>query len=79
MMEACKAVIHSYLQKYAFPIIFENRNYTDLAKDGRILQAAREAATRILDDDPALQRPEHLLLQRYLKENKKGMEWSKII
>ena len=56
-----------------------NLRLADLAKDGRILQTAREIAARILDDDPALQRPEHLPLRRYLEEDKKEAKvWSRI-
>ncbi|HMO39464.1 MAG TPA: hypothetical protein PKC76_12945 [Saprospiraceae bacterium] len=34
---------------------------------------------RILDDDPALQRPEHLPLKQYLEEDKKEAKvWSRI-
>ncbi len=56
-----------------------NLRLADLAKDGRILQTAREIAARILDDDPALQRPEHLPLKNYLEENKKEAKvWSRI-
>lgn len=56
-----------------------NLRLADLAKDGRILQAAREVATRILDDDPALQRPEHQPLKRHLEENKREAKvWSRI-
>ncbi len=56
-----------------------NLRLADLAKDGRILQTAREIAARILDDDPALQRPEHQPLRRYLETNKKEAKvWSRI-
>jgi ATP-dependent DNA helicase RecG len=56
-----------------------NFRLADLAKDGRILQTAREIAARILDDDPALQRPEHQPLRRYLETDKKEAKvWSRI-
>jgi len=51
----------------------------DLARDGRILQTAREIALRILDDDPDLQRPEHQALKVYLEKYAKGRKgWSRI-
>lgn len=56
-----------------------NFRLADLAKDGRILQTAREIAARILDDDPALQRPEHQSLKHYLETDKKEAKlWSRI-
>jgi ATP-dependent DNA helicase RecG len=51
----------------------------DLAKDGKILQTAREIAKRIIEDDLRLARPEHLPIKNYLatqKDNYKG--WSRI-
>jgi ATP-dependent DNA helicase RecG len=56
-----------------------NLRIADLAKDGKILQTAREIAARILDDDPGFQRPEHFVLARQLEKEKtvyKG--WSRI-
>ena len=51
----------------------------DLSKDSRILQTAREVATRILDDDPRLERPEHHPLKWFLeKHGKKLKGWSRI-
>nr|WP_290940144.1 helicase-related protein [Haliscomenobacter sp.] len=48
-----------------------NLRLADLAKDGKILQVAREVAARILDDDPYLKRPEHEVLAVQLaKEGK---------
>ncbi len=51
----------------------------DLAKDGKILQAAREMAERILGEDPALQRPENDTLRRFLAQDKREWKgWSRI-
>jgi len=51
----------------------------DLAKDGRILQTAREIAARILDDDPKLEKSIHARLKAYLESEKKGKSgWSRI-
>ena len=56
-----------------------NFRIADLAKDGRILQTAREIATRILDDDPRLERTEHQSIKRYLEQyGKKLKGWSRI-
>lgn len=51
----------------------------DLAKDGRILQLARQAAAEILHYDYNLQKEENLLLGKYFKFFLKGRpNWSKI-
>jgi ATP-dependent DNA helicase RecG len=56
-----------------------NFRIADLAKDGRILQTARELAARILDDDPRLERPEHHPIKWYNdKHGKKLKGWSRI-
>lgn len=56
-----------------------NFRIADLAKDGRILKIAREIAARILDDDPAFQRPEHHPIKWYLKKHGKKLKgWSRI-
>lgn len=56
-----------------------NLRIADLARDGRVLQVAREIANRILDDDPQLARPEHTNLKRHIAlvaQKIKG--WSRI-
>ena len=51
----------------------------DLARDGQILTAAREIATRILETDPALAAPEHGRLRMHLaSEGKEARVWSRI-
>lgn len=51
----------------------------DLARDGQILSAAREIATRILDADPTLAQPEHVRLRQHLEaEHKEARVWSRI-
>lgn len=56
-----------------------NFRIADLAKDGRILQTAREIAARILEDDPNLERPEHQPIRNFLaKTQKKFKAWSRI-
>lgn len=56
-----------------------NLRLADLARDGKILQAAREVAARILDDDPYLKRAEHEVLALQLaKESKARKAWSRI-
>jgi ATP-dependent DNA helicase RecG len=56
-----------------------NLRIADLATDGRILQTAREIALRVLDDDPALERPEHQPLKVYLQKYAKQFKgWSRI-
>ncbi|TXB65563.1 ATP-dependent DNA helicase RecG [Phaeodactylibacter luteus] len=56
-----------------------NFKIADLARDGRILQTAREVAARILDDDPQLERPEHHPAKWHLeKHGRKLKGWSRI-
>jgi ATP-dependent DNA helicase RecG len=56
-----------------------NLRLADLAKDGRILQTAREIAMRILESDSKLERPEHLPIRRFLTEyGPKLKGWSRI-
>ncbi|RMF24919.1 MAG: ATP-dependent DNA helicase RecG [Bacteroidetes bacterium] len=51
----------------------------DLARDGRILQTARALAQKILERDPALQRPEHAPLRAFLEQDARERErWSRI-
>lgn len=56
-----------------------NLRLADLARDGRILQTAREVATRILEQDPELALPEHQPLRRQLEEQTKASKaWVRI-
>lgn len=56
-----------------------NLRIADLAKDGRILQAAREIAAEILEEDPFLTQPKHAsLLQNIQTEGKDFKVWSRI-
>ncbi|MFK8008478.1 MAG: ATP-dependent DNA helicase RecG [Saprospiraceae bacterium] len=56
-----------------------NFRIADLARDGRILQTAREIAARILDDDPQFARPEHHRLRLFYDKNAKQFRvWSRI-
>jgi ATP-dependent DNA helicase RecG len=51
----------------------------DLARDGHILQTARETAAKILDSDPALQAPENKILKAQLETiGKEARVWSRI-
>lgn len=51
----------------------------DLGKDGKILQAARETATRVLEDDPELQKNENKAIRLQVERTKKStVNWSKI-
>ena len=56
-----------------------NLHIADLAKDGKILQAARHTANEILDNDPSLALPEHQCLKSFLALQEKQMRvWSLI-
>jgi ATP-dependent DNA helicase RecG len=51
----------------------------DLAKDGKILQAARVAAQEILDQDPDLSTPAHVMIAENIqRQGKETVNWSKI-
>ena len=51
----------------------------NLARDGQIVQLARDAAAQVLDEDPDLQRPENVLLKKTLDELRANeMNWSSI-
>ncbi len=56
-----------------------NFRIADLAKDGRILQTAREVAARILDNDPNFEKAAHQRLRLFMEQNaKKYKIWSMI-
>jgi ATP-dependent DNA helicase RecG len=56
-----------------------NLRIADLAKDGRILQVAREIAHRILDDDPKLEKEHHQQLGVHLKDHYQHLKgWARI-
>ncbi len=56
-----------------------NFKIADLARDGKILQAAREIAARILDNDPTLQKPINQRLKHFIDtQGKKFKVWSMI-
>ncbi|MDR1090892.1 MAG: ATP-dependent DNA helicase RecG [Prevotella sp.] len=45
-----------------------NLRIANLIRDGEILQFAREAAKKILDEDPQIERPENLILRKQLQK-----------
>jgi ATP-dependent DNA helicase RecG len=56
-----------------------NLKIADLAHDSQMLQFARNVANDILDHDPLLQHPEHLILTKQLqKKQKEAVDWKKI-
>ena len=56
-----------------------NLRIADLAKDGKILQVARDTAQEILLSDPNLEQPQHQKLKLYLTaHNKNARVWAKI-
>ncbi|MBS1681464.1 MAG: ATP-dependent DNA helicase RecG [Bacteroidetes bacterium] len=51
----------------------------DLGKDGKILQQARDAANQILTNDPALAKPENVLIKHQIESLRKtAVNWSRI-
>lgn len=56
-----------------------NLKIADLARDGRILQFARQIAQQILDEDPQLQHPSNARLKTFLDSQKNALRgWSRI-
>jgi ATP-dependent DNA helicase RecG len=56
-----------------------NLRIADLAKDGRILQTAREVATQFLEHDPELKHPDYAPLRQQMEIEKRSTKaWSKI-
>ena len=55
-----------------------NLKIADIVKDQAILSRARDAAIRVLDEDPELQNPKNHVLQLTLKTIQKQSTWSKI-
>ena len=56
-----------------------NLRIADLAKDGKILQVARNVASDILDEDPTFQNPDHVVLKEYLDMlNMQQRVWGRI-
>jgi ATP-dependent DNA helicase RecG len=56
-----------------------NLRIADLARDGQLVQLAREWAQQLLDADPALSAPNHLLLKEYLEVHfNKVKGWGRI-
>ncbi len=56
-----------------------NLRIADLAKDQQILQYARNAAQKILNEDPHLQKEENTILSQYLiNSTKHRVNWSKV-
>jgi ATP-dependent DNA helicase RecG len=51
----------------------------DIARDGQLVQLARDEAQKIVDDDPACQKAEYQLLwQRLAQLRKTNINWSAI-
>ena len=56
-----------------------NLKLTNLAKDGQMIEIARNAAKDILDKDPNLQLPEHQPILAFAREQQRGKtNWSRI-
>lgn len=51
----------------------------DIARDGQLVQLARDEARNIIEADPTGEKPEYAMLWNHLKEQKKdSMDWSSI-
>jgi ATP-dependent DNA helicase RecG len=50
----------------------------DIVKDEDLLMKAREACYKILEYDPKLESPDHIILKKYIESRNKKMGWSRI-
>jgi ATP-dependent DNA helicase RecG len=51
----------------------------NLARDGQVVQLARDVASRVLDSDPKYDRPEHQGMWQALSDlNRHSVDWSAI-
>src|SRR5574344_408350 len=51
----------------------------DIARDGQLVQMARDEAQKIIDSDPECNAPEHVLLWNRLRElRKSNIDWAAI-
>ena len=51
----------------------------DLARDGQIVELARREAEAMLDEDPSLSMPEHVVAARELSiQTSRAVDWSRI-
>jgi ATP-dependent DNA helicase RecG len=55
-----------------------NFKLASIVQDRAILEAARNIAEKILEDDPELVSAANLQLKNYLTREKRGLMWSKI-
>ncbi len=56
-----------------------NLKIASLASDGRLVELARNAASDILDNDPFLEKPEHMAMRReYDRMYQRASDWSRI-
>lgn len=55
-----------------------NFKLADIVKDKPVLDAAREIATLLVEEDPELEKPEHFSLRNYLMSLEGKTPWSKI-
>ena len=56
-----------------------NLKIASLASDGRLVELARNAASDILDNDPFLEKPEHVAMRReYDRMYQRASDWSRI-
>jgi ATP-dependent DNA helicase RecG len=55
-----------------------NFRIANIATDGVIMEAAREAASDVLESDPSLELPQHATLRSFVQSQSKDNVWSKI-
>ena len=56
-----------------------NLKIANIAKDGQILQLARDMAREIIENDPYLEQPQHYILKKELNRLfAKQVNWSQI-
>ena len=56
-----------------------NLHIANIARDGQLVQLARDTANRILDEDPTQSRPDYVAMWKHLHElNQNDVDWSNI-
>ncbi|MFN8287207.1 MAG: ATP-dependent DNA helicase RecG [Chitinophagales bacterium] len=55
-----------------------NLRLADLVEDANVLEAARNSAQKIMENDPMLEQPQHQGLLAYMQESSRDKIWSKI-
>ena len=77
VLEYCGTVYNMFLD---FGVVFtSDLKIADIARDGQIVQLARDEAQKIIDADPTCEKPEYAMLWQHLDALKKSnINWGAI-